>query len=236
MATDAVVWRKALCGPVFQKYLGQNLIISVPKKYGKVIHLFPKGLYSFCGIWSVFVSLQFQTRYSGHTLSRLAEIRHNKTKQSTFPTTRGKSPKTTVTLKVILVYFVPLQVLLVKQFVITSCNIGLRANDKDGWKGKWCLSNKRAYLGFPAKVEISLSMPLLKERRVGWLVLCQINGAFPSRRILIWNRLFLEPGCDWKSQVHLICVLARSAGGKCGLLADGQTFSAIKCTWESTMI
>jgi hypothetical protein len=36
--------------------------------------------------------------------------------------------------------------------------------------------------GFSAKVEISLSMPLLKERRVGWLVLCQINGAFPSRK------------------------------------------------------
>jgi hypothetical protein len=72
--------------------------------------MFSKGLYGFCGIWSAFVSLQFQTRYSGHTLSRLAEIRHNKTKQTAFPTTRGKSPKTKVTFKVILVYSIPLQV------------------------------------------------------------------------------------------------------------------------------
>ena len=109
LQTDTIGWGKALCDPVFQEFLRQNLIISAQKKYGKVMYLFSKGLYGFCGIWRVFVSLQFQTRYSGHTLSRLAEIRHNKTKQSTFPTTRGKSPKTTVTFKVILVYFVPLK-------------------------------------------------------------------------------------------------------------------------------
>jgi hypothetical protein len=33
---------------------------------------------------------QFRARYCGHTLSRLAEIRHNKTKQTTFPTVRRK--------------------------------------------------------------------------------------------------------------------------------------------------
>jgi hypothetical protein len=138
------------------------------------------------------VSLQFQTRYSGHTLSRLAEIRHNKTKQSTFPTTRGKSPKTTVTLKVILVYFVPLQVLLVKQFVTISCNLGLRAMT-DGRKGK----NDVLYLSFPAKVEISLSMPLLKERR-GWLACLVPNQwcfSFKENADLEWT-FFLEPGCD----------------------------------------
>jgi len=71
-------------------------------------------------------------------------------------------------------------------------------------------------------------MPLLKERRVGWLVLCQINGAFPSRENTGLEWTFFE-AWFWmeKSQVHLFCVLAQSAGGKCGLLADGQTFSAM---------
>jgi hypothetical protein len=35
-----------------------------------------------------FVLPQFRARYCGHTLSRLAEIRHNKTKQTAFPTIR----------------------------------------------------------------------------------------------------------------------------------------------------
>ena len=94
----------------------ENLIISAPKNYGEVIHLFSKGLDGFCGIWRVFVSPQSKTRYSGHTLSRLAEIRHNMTKQSRFPTTRGKSPKTRSQFKSTLYLLQP-----VKQFVATSC-------------------------------------------------------------------------------------------------------------------
>jgi hypothetical protein len=82
---------------LFSEYLRQNLIISAQKKYGKVTQLSSKGLYSFHGVWGVFVQPQFRTRYSGHTLSRLAEIRHNKTKQSRFPTTRRESPKTRTT-------------------------------------------------------------------------------------------------------------------------------------------
>ena len=54
------------------------------------VQLFTRGPDSFCGAWAGFVHLQFRTRYCGHTLSRLAEIRHNMTKQSKFPTTRRK--------------------------------------------------------------------------------------------------------------------------------------------------
>jgi hypothetical protein len=36
---------------------------------------------------------QFRTRYCGHTLSRLTEIRHNRTKQCGFPPIRRKSLK-----------------------------------------------------------------------------------------------------------------------------------------------
>jgi hypothetical protein len=82
---------------IFLEFLSQNLIILPQINYGEVIHMFPRGPYSFCGVWRVFVQLQFRTRYSGHTLSRLAEIRHNKTKQSRFPTTRRKSLKSWAT-------------------------------------------------------------------------------------------------------------------------------------------
>lgn len=62
--------------------------------------------------------------------------------------------------------------------------------------------------GFSAKVEILLSMPLLKERRVGWLVLCQINGAFPSKENtdLEWT-FFMKPDCKWtkKSSTSVLC-------------------------------
>jgi len=50
-------------------------------------------LCSFCGDWRGFVSRQFRTRYSGHTLSRLAEFSHNRTKQHGFPTIRRKELK-----------------------------------------------------------------------------------------------------------------------------------------------
>ena len=44
--------------------------------------------------WRGFVLCQFHSRYCGHTLSRLAEIRHNKTKQVGFPTIRrGRGPR-----------------------------------------------------------------------------------------------------------------------------------------------
>lgn len=66
-----------------------------------MVQPFPTGLDSFCAVWRVFVLLQFRTRYSGHTLSRLAEIKHNKTKQSRFPNTRRESPKSWVTLNTI---------------------------------------------------------------------------------------------------------------------------------------
>ena len=44
---------------------------------------------------------QFRARYCGHTLSRLAEIRHNRTKQSRFPTTRRKSLKSRMAMNTI---------------------------------------------------------------------------------------------------------------------------------------
>jgi len=63
------------------------------KKNGKVVQTFPRGPDSFFCVVTLFVQLQFKTRYCGHTLSRLAEIRHNKTKQDRFPTIRGKGLK-----------------------------------------------------------------------------------------------------------------------------------------------
>ena len=59
----------------------------------EVVQLLPRGLDSFWDAWGWFVACQFRTRYCGHTLSRLAEIRHNKTKQSGFPTIRRKELK-----------------------------------------------------------------------------------------------------------------------------------------------
>jgi hypothetical protein len=54
----------------------------------EMAQLFSARPYGFCGGWRWFVLCQFRTRYCGHTLSRLAEIRHNKTKQTAFPTIR----------------------------------------------------------------------------------------------------------------------------------------------------
>ena len=78
---------------MFLELLIQNLIILGQKKYGDIRQMLSRGPYSFYDAWRVFVSSQFQTRYCGHTLSRLAEIRHNKTKQSRFPTTWRESLK-----------------------------------------------------------------------------------------------------------------------------------------------
>ena len=50
--------------------------------------LFSACPYGFWSGWEGFVLSQFRTRYCGHTLSRLAVIRHNKTKQTRFPTVR----------------------------------------------------------------------------------------------------------------------------------------------------
>lgn len=82
---------------MFSEYLTPNLIILAQKKYREMVQLLSTGPYSFCGVWRVFVSSQFQTRYCGHTLSRLMEIRHNKTKQSRFPTIRRVSLKSWTT-------------------------------------------------------------------------------------------------------------------------------------------
>ena len=82
---------------MFLELLIQNLIILAQKKYGSIRQMPSRGPYSFYDAWKVFVSSQFQTRYCGHTLSRLAEIRHNKTKQSRFPTTWRESLKSWTT-------------------------------------------------------------------------------------------------------------------------------------------
>jgi len=78
---------------MFSQYDRQNLSSFVQKKYGKVPKLFSTGPYSFCCVWMMFVLPQFRTRYSGHTLSRLEEISHNKTKQIRFPNTRREKPE-----------------------------------------------------------------------------------------------------------------------------------------------
>ena len=70
-----------------------NPIIFAQKKIGKVMEVISKGPDSFCGAWEVFVLPQFRMWYCGHLLSRLAEIRHNMTKQSRFPTVWRKGLK-----------------------------------------------------------------------------------------------------------------------------------------------
>jgi len=57
---------------------------------GEVLEVVFTGPYSFCSVWKMFVQIQFQTRYSGRTLSRLRDFGHNMTKQVGFPTVRRK--------------------------------------------------------------------------------------------------------------------------------------------------
>jgi hypothetical protein len=71
------------------------------KIYEDMVQLFIRGLNGFCDAQGWFVLPQFRTRYCGHTLSRLAEICHNMTKQSGFPTTRRKELKSWTTLNTI---------------------------------------------------------------------------------------------------------------------------------------
>jgi len=66
-----------------------------------MVELFLRGLNGFCDAQGWFVLRQFRTRYCGHTLSRLAEIRHNMTKQCGFPTIRRKELKSRATLNTI---------------------------------------------------------------------------------------------------------------------------------------
>ena len=144
--------------------------------------------YSFCVAWGGFVLGQFRTRYCGHTLSRLAEIRHNMTKQTRFPTVRRKSLKSWNTWNTI---------------QVVSDLVGLRLH--------WVLIGGREAM---CKVEIKLSMPFLHfSWGVGWLVLCRINDAFPVHQqdMLIWNGLWawlLYRPCrkgGHKSQAHMFC-------------------------------
>jgi hypothetical protein len=86
---------------VCTEQLGQNFIIFAQKRYEEMIQLLSTCPYSFCGSWGVFVLQQFRTRYCGHTLSRLAEIRHNMTKQCGFPTIRRKDLKSWNTMNTI---------------------------------------------------------------------------------------------------------------------------------------
>jgi len=88
---------------VCAEQLGQNFFIFAQKRYGEMVQLLSTCPYSFCGGWEVFVLRQFRTRYCGHTLSRLAEIRHNMTKQTEFPTIRRKGLKSWNTMNTILV-------------------------------------------------------------------------------------------------------------------------------------
>jgi hypothetical protein len=77
-----------LCTKCLSRFLLQGFILFTRKWSGEMVQLFPRGPYDFCGHWWRFVSRKFRTRYCGHTLSRLAEIRHNMTKQTRFPTIR----------------------------------------------------------------------------------------------------------------------------------------------------
>jgi hypothetical protein len=72
-----------------EKKMGAGIFLP-HKKYGEMVQLFSACPYSFCGGRRWFVLSQFRTRYCGHTLSRLAKIRHNRTKHDGFPTIRRK--------------------------------------------------------------------------------------------------------------------------------------------------
>lgn len=74
-----------------------NLNIFAPKKIRGVVQTSSKAPCSFWNHWRRFEEPQFRARISGHCLSRLEGIRHNMTKQSSFPTIRGKGPKTRAT-------------------------------------------------------------------------------------------------------------------------------------------
>jgi hypothetical protein len=63
--------------------------------------VYPRGLKSFWGVRRWSVSWKFRTRYCGHTLSRLADTRHNRTKQNGFPTIRRKELKSQASLNTI---------------------------------------------------------------------------------------------------------------------------------------
>jgi hypothetical protein len=67
-----------------------------------MVELSSRGPDSSCGVQGDVVQPQFQVQNCGHTLSRLAEIRHNTTKQTRFPTIRRKSRKSRKTIQVIL--------------------------------------------------------------------------------------------------------------------------------------
>ena len=56
---------------------------------------------TFLGCLEWLCSQKFRTQYCGHTLSRLAEIRHNRTKQSGFPTIRRRELKSQASLNTI---------------------------------------------------------------------------------------------------------------------------------------
>ena len=75
---------------------------------------------------------QFRARYSGHTLSRLAEIRHNKTKQTAFPTVGRESMKSQATWEtsqaVLTLYYFPILLVLSNWGLIWNVQASLAKN------------------------------------------------------------------------------------------------------------
>jgi len=77
----------------FQNKSGKTLLFLVKKNMGRSYNHSPTAYMVFVSFGECLCSSNSNARYSGHTLSRLAEIRHNKTKQSRFPTTWRESPE-----------------------------------------------------------------------------------------------------------------------------------------------
>jgi hypothetical protein len=77
----------------FQNKSGKTLLFLAKKKLERSYNHSPTAYMVFVSFGECLCSSNPEARYSGHTLSRLAEIRHNRTKQSRFPTTWRESPE-----------------------------------------------------------------------------------------------------------------------------------------------
>jgi hypothetical protein len=75
----------------FHNNSGKTLLFLVKKNMGRSHNHSPTAYMVFVSFGECLCSSNSKARYSGHTLSRLAEIRHNRTKQSRFPTTWRES-------------------------------------------------------------------------------------------------------------------------------------------------
>ena len=158
-----------------------------------MVQLFSACPYTFYWGRRRFVLCQFRTRYCGHTLSRLAGINHNMTKQTGFPTIRRKGSEESEYNSGLVWFW-------------TSAGIGLSL--RKGWnkfsRPLW------TGVGWLVLCWINDTSPVITDR-ICWF----------GMDILLSQKLKLRAVVD-TSRAHksFLLLLAKSEG--CGLLADGQ--------------